>query len=895
MFITFTLRRLLRHWRLNLLVLSGLTLTAALVAGLPMYATAIAARSLHQALDAAPAFSRNISMVSEGNILNASLAKLVDETLGDLILKRIDVRSAMLNGDIPAHATKANAPINAVQLWAFNELDEHVNIIAGRFPNHIEPSGGAAGMFQAIQLEAVIGVRAQEQTGLEIGQTITATAGIAEYHIKITGIVEPVDLAGDYWMRDPSPFIMDIVPISNDEDFLTLSAFLPPSSMFSHFPGHDRSWRFTIDQTQLHPDTVEDAQARITNLQVNFNPYDVEISTALPKMIEDYQAHLAITRMALFLLTSQAMLFVLYTLGMISSFMLERSQSELAAMASRGANRRQIVSVFALEGLLLALPAGALFGPLFARQGLDLWAKITGAILPSNIPAESWVLALVAVGFGWLALVLPVISAAGRTLLEWQKKRARPATQAGWQRGYFDVFLLVLGGLAYWQLTQTGSFVMGRFGDTALADPMLLIGPSVLLIAVALFLLRVFPLLLQWVAQSARQVRGLVLPLGLAKLARDPVGPSRVVLLITLTAGLTLFAKTFGDSLDVRQTEMAQYLSGADLRVTVGRLEFDAIRDMPGVEVLSPMYRTRLPNSEGRFDILVAVDPNTLGQVTQYPSGISPASIADLIRVLEAPTESGDPPAIFSANALPPQKGIGDRMSYTFARQVFNFEIRGIIAEFPAASGRFFLSNMHDVGDWDTLTSLNISSAEAWLATTPDLHEGLAAELDASETILGDARTMLAAFKSDALSEGSKRAFELNALILGVLSIAGFLLVQYFSAQQRSFEFSLLRASGLSTGQLLRLISTEGLLVVGLGLVSGTIVGAGLAQVMRPFLSRLFRDALGGGAVNRIVTDWLGIGRLYGVLVGFYALALLILIILLLRVGIHRAMRIGED
>ncbi|MCP4425117.1 MAG: hypothetical protein GY803_11530, partial [Chloroflexi bacterium] len=169
MFITFTLRRLLRHWRLNLLVLSGLTLTAALVAGLPMYATAIAARSLHQALDAAPAFSRNISMVSEGNILNASLAKLVDETLGDLILKRIDVRSAMLNGDIPAHATKANAPINAVQLWAFNELDEHVNIIAGRFPNHIEPSGGAAGMFQAIQLEAVIGVRAQEQTGLEIG------------------------------------------------------------------------------------------------------------------------------------------------------------------------------------------------------------------------------------------------------------------------------------------------------------------------------------------------------------------------------------------------------------------------------------------------------------------------------------------------------------------------------------------------------------------------------------------------------------------------------------------------------------------------------------------------------------------------------------------------------
>ena len=48
--VAFSFRRLLRRWRLNLVVFLGLTMTTGLLAGLPAYAMSVAAAGLDQAL-----------------------------------------------------------------------------------------------------------------------------------------------------------------------------------------------------------------------------------------------------------------------------------------------------------------------------------------------------------------------------------------------------------------------------------------------------------------------------------------------------------------------------------------------------------------------------------------------------------------------------------------------------------------------------------------------------------------------------------------------------------------------------------------------------------------------------------------------------------------------------
>ncbi len=310
---------------------------------------------------------------------------------------------------------------------------------------------------------------------------------------------------------------------------------------------------YTLTLRNLGPTLRTD----LLNVQARLSTRRAEISTGLLQILGDYVERLSQVRATLFLLTTQALIFVLYTLTMLTSFMLERSQAELATLAGRGASAWQITRVFGLEYLALAAPAALLLGPGLAQGALRLWA---GASLPS----ESWLLSGIAASLSWLALVLPIFPAARGNILAWQQARARPARTSAAQEHYLDLFLLLFGGLLYWQLRESGSFVTQLRGGEQLTDPLLLLGPSLLLVAVAMVFLRLFPWLLRLCAWALQRLRGLMLPLGLQRLARDPLKPSRVVLLISLTTGLILFTHTFGNSLSHSQEQTARYLAGAD-------------------------------------------------------------------------------------------------------------------------------------------------------------------------------------------------------------------------------------------------------------------------------------------------------------------------------------------
>jgi hypothetical protein len=64
---------------------------------------------------------------------------------------------------------------------------------------------------------------------------------------------------------------------------------------------------------------------------------------------------------------------------------------------------------------------------------------------------------------------------------------------------------------------------------------------------------------------------------------------------------------------------------------------------------------------------------------------------------------------------------------------------------------------------------------------------------------------------------------------------------------------------------------------------------------MRPFLSRTLTTAVGNNANYEIVVNWTAVTRLYAHLIAANAVALIILLAILLRVGIHSAMQMGEE
>lgn len=89
MLLKFALRHLMRHWRLNLFVLLTLLLTVSLLAGLPMYTSAIADRSLRQTLTEAAPLARHLQVDGD---LSGRLFQELRDILGPLYDRRVRLR-----------------------------------------------------------------------------------------------------------------------------------------------------------------------------------------------------------------------------------------------------------------------------------------------------------------------------------------------------------------------------------------------------------------------------------------------------------------------------------------------------------------------------------------------------------------------------------------------------------------------------------------------------------------------------------------------------------------------------------------------------------------------------------------------------------------------------------
>jgi len=550
------LRHLRCHWRLNLVILVCLTLASALLGSLSAATQALAARELSRSLAAAGPAERCLLVTGTSYTFRDELYADLQQSLGRTLGERLVIRHAALRADPPPSNTAAGPRPAAERLdvYSFDPLPENVRLVAGRLPAQIAMNETVG--YWPPPVEAVIGRRAAEQSGFGPGDRLTAS-GL--YHrLDIVGIVEPIDPGADLWGGDLGAFAIVSGTTDLDSGAIALPLIIAPESMRSYlgkpvFP-HQVSWRITLNTGRLSPAMARALRSNLANFQAQAATRGGQVRTGLLQILADSLARLSRLRVAHWLLAAQTLILVLYGLTTLTSFGVNRFRGEVATLGTRGASAWQITRSFALEILILALPAALLLGPGLAYGVLFLWRQGTGLVLPARLSVETWLLSALAATVGGLAWIGPILWAARCGSHDPSPRRARPPLQSILHRRYLDLYLLAVGGLLVWQLNRSGSFLAravagSRLGNVPLADPLLLLGPLVLVIAGAMIFLRVVPFLLRLAARLFQRRRGWLLPLGLLRPARDPLQPGRGVLLVALAAGLLLFARTLGDSL----------------------------------------------------------------------------------------------------------------------------------------------------------------------------------------------------------------------------------------------------------------------------------------------------------------------------------------------------------
>ncbi len=912
--IRITLRHMIRHWRLNLVLLVGLTVASGLLAGLPSYAEVIAIQTLSGELKAESPAGRNVEIRGEQEVLNGALYAQVNEGLGDLLAMRIEKHEFLMDAaDEPVAPVDGGGRLSVqrIKAWSFDRLRELTRLVEGSYPTYESPHTQEEiqqAMFQTPVLEAAISTRVVEQCGLRIGDVVY---GSGDYRFRIVGIIDPLDPGSDAWWGNLAPFELGITPGLN-EDIRTLPVIIDLYGMRELIPINDVTWYLLVNPQYIQAENVQQIEQSMINLKTRMASAQAQVLTNLPNLLLAYRENLATVQMVLLLLSVQAYIFVYYALFLLTGHGLQRLQGEMAVLAGRGASSGQILLPYVLEGLLLATLAGGLLGPLGVQGFLQAWNRISPQNLPAVLPQEARLLAWAGAACGWVAICLAAFPAARRSVLEWQQRRARPLQKAGWQSSYLDLVLLGIGGLAYWQLSRSGSFVMRRLSQTDLADPLLLLGPSLLMLALAMAGMRVFPIVLRFLAWLARRSRGLVLSMGLARLARDPTRPAQITLLISLAVALAFFSGSYEHSLSLAQSEVAHYRAGADLRVSQGNEPLEAFTALPGVRAASPVFRTEAQTDYGKEFTLLGVDPQSFGQVAYYPTGLTTITIDGVLRVVQwdlpqEENQGGNPylqaenqwdpiPGVFSIAGLRMNQGLGSQVQMGLQPIHLLFNIQGTIQNFPTVSGRFMIVDRAAVDHYlDMDLSKYYHSQEVWLDVDPVAYQALVNDPLVRGALLADSQQELVRIQNNAFIQGVSRSFQLNTLILSVLSVSGLFVVHYFSARQRTYEFGVLRANGLSVGQLWLLLAGEALIVVLVGLLLGTGIGYGLAQAMRVYLNLPLSLVEPGLVLYQIQVDWGAVLTQYAWLGFFYLLAVLFSLLVLLTSGVHRVLRLGDE
>jgi len=125
--------------------------------------------------------------------------------------------------------------------------------------------------------------------------------------------------------------------------------------------------------------------------------------------------------------------------------------------------------------------------------------------------------------------------------------------------------------MLWWQIQSRGSFLVQSAGSRQLdIDYSLLLGPALGLLAIGLMIMRIFPWFVSLLSRLAGPFAPSWLVHSLRHVARDPLVPGMLIVLLTLATAMGVIGSAFSSTLERNQKERAQYAAGADLRIRHG-------------------------------------------------------------------------------------------------------------------------------------------------------------------------------------------------------------------------------------------------------------------------------------------------------------------------------------
>jgi putative ABC transport system permease protein len=671
-------------------------------------------------------------------------------------------------------------------------------------------AGGASGVdvsaLVAVPGAVVLSSPTAAQAGVTRGDSLAVRVDGREHRLPVVGVLEPADRLARAGLRD-----LLVMDVSSAQELLGQVGRLSRVDLVLEEGGAGDAERRRVEALLPEGARLEPAGTR---------------AAALAGMIRAFDLNLT----ALSLL---ALVFGMFLIYNAMTFSVVQRRELLGALRALGVTRREVAAAILREALCVGA-AGAALGVLLGvvlGRGLvrmvaqtvnDLYfvVSVEGLALPVDVLAKG---AALGVGATLLAALAPALEAASapprvaqlRSAVEASARRAVPRAAAG------GLLLFVAGSgllalrtralpvsFAGLFLVILGMALMVPLGTVALvsaARPVLARGAGIL---------------------GAMASRGVV-----TALSRTGPAVASLVVAVSVTVGLGVMIESFRGTLDrwlvgTLVADVYVSLPSTQASHAAGTLDpavVDALRSHPAVDGWSTYRGSELLDGGGVFR-LIAVELDPRGEAAfDFREGGGPEAFAAL--------RSGMGILVSEPFAYRRGLAVGDAVALPGARGAGRYRVVGVFTDYASDQGVVMMARAAYNAAWDDdgVTSLGLflragSDADAVV-------EELTSRVPEGQTV--SVRT------NATLRDGSMEVFDRTFQVTAVLRLLAFAVafVGVLSALmalqlERSREFGVLRANGLTPGQVWRLVSTQTGLM---GLVAGVLavpVGLVLSWVM---------------------------------------------------------------
>lgn len=978
------LRKMLNNKWMVACLLLGTILATAVISAIPMYTTGITQRMLvrdmqqtQQTTGHFPGYMfintnfRFANDVAEYGKNYLSIKNQMDQTISSIGVKLISQsHHATLENCTGTILPKKPNDFNqkSLTMESLSGMEKQVKMLAGRLPNNQiivkDFNDGMEDIKKARFIEVAITANCQDARNIDVGdvlQVYTRSAMSSDiFYIKVVGIFEPVDHRDAYWYFTGDDMRQSV--FANYEAFDKM--FLRVNEQSMMVGAHTFMYAFDYQHmTAQGMKQMQSAFAKFHDL-TDRSPY-FTYTAEMEQTLEKYTKRQNQLQMSLLVLEVPLLLMLAFYIFMVSQLIIDFEKNEISVLKSRGANNRQITTLYLLQSLIIAVVA-LIIGPMIgaficnmigASNGFLSFVSRTG--IGIVIDSSVFIFSGIALLFSILMMLLPALLQARSSIVEHKQRKARGGKAPLWKRGYFDLIALAgsVYGIFYYQGQNEifSKMTLEQASNTPM-EP-LLYGLSMLFIVGAgLFLLRLYPLLIQFIFFLGKKNWKAVPYATFVQVGRSMGKEQFLMLFLIMTVAMGLFSANAARTINFNQEARIKYNTGADLVLTStwetgkmfsGTLDSDLYTDengdlkiredadtlgkevtvyieppyisyanLKGVDHATKVFLPQNPKLQrgglggGTPVKMMGVEPYNFGKVA-YPPPLQQSKY-HWNYYLNALTQM--PEGILLSNSFKDRYGVKLNQEINFSwgeNKSVRFIIIGFIDSWPTLDPMPPVQTdtspdavkpqepLIAVGNIDYMfASTNVAPYQVWIkrdlkTPTSVLYTDMKKKQLPVINIVNGLEEIVR-LKNDAMLQGTNGAMTLCFIMTLAVSIVGFIIYWVLSIRSRVLQFGIFLSMGMKMRNVLRMLGLEQFLISGIAVFIGICIGVVSSMLYVPLMQFVYNVARQMPHF-RVVSNMSDYVKIFLFISGMLAIGIVLLVRIVSRIKITQAIKLGED